>query len=357
MSAHLNTIKNNYIRYANCWEDADLLLKALNIQNGDKVLSIGSAGDNSFSLLAGKPELVVAVDINPVQLKLIELKKAAILTLNYNEFIEFLGFKPSENRLSLFKRVCFNLSKEDRIFWCDRYNEIKEGIIYQGKFENYFKLFRKKILPFIHQKKNIDSLFQEKSAVEQNEFFLKKWNSWRWRALFRIFFSKFIMGKFGRDPKFLEEVNVTVSDFILNKAKRHLSSKGCQTNYFLDFIMRGKFNIDLPHYARQENFKLIKENINKLIVFQGYASEVFVKHKGFNKFNLSNIFEYMDADTFQSIGMEFIENGVSGAKYAYWNLMVPRSLSDVGMQVDDISFDQYQDKGFFYSSFHLNQKK
>ena len=60
------------IRYANCWEDADILLAGLSPASGSKVLSIGSAGDNSFSFLVTDPELVAAVDINPTQLFLIE---------------------------------------------------------------------------------------------------------------------------------------------------------------------------------------------------------------------------------------------------------------------------------------------
>ncbi len=37
------------IRYAQCWEDADVLLDALDVQAGDTCLSIASAGDNSLS--------------------------------------------------------------------------------------------------------------------------------------------------------------------------------------------------------------------------------------------------------------------------------------------------------------------
>ena len=102
MSKQLKNVSHDYIRYANCWEDADILLQALKIEPKDRVLSIGSAGDNSFSMLIGDPELVVAVDINPVQLNLIELKKAAFKELNYLEFLQFLGFNDCEDRWQLF---------------------------------------------------------------------------------------------------------------------------------------------------------------------------------------------------------------------------------------------------------------
>ena len=40
------------IRYANSWEDADLLVDALRPAPGKRMLSIASAGDNAFALVA-----------------------------------------------------------------------------------------------------------------------------------------------------------------------------------------------------------------------------------------------------------------------------------------------------------------
>ena len=42
------------IRYAQCWEDADVLLQALAVQPGDVCLSIASGGENTLSLLTGR---------------------------------------------------------------------------------------------------------------------------------------------------------------------------------------------------------------------------------------------------------------------------------------------------------------
>ena len=39
------------VRYAQVWEDADVLLEALDVQPGDTCLSIASAGDNTLALL------------------------------------------------------------------------------------------------------------------------------------------------------------------------------------------------------------------------------------------------------------------------------------------------------------------
>jgi len=78
------------IRYAQCWEDADILLKALEVQPGDICLSIGSAGDNALSLLARRPERVIAVDLNPSQLACLELRVAAYHRLDHAGLLELM---------------------------------------------------------------------------------------------------------------------------------------------------------------------------------------------------------------------------------------------------------------------------
>src|SRR6185437_9159995 len=51
------------IRYAQSWEDADVLLAGLEVQPGDSCLSIASAGDNTLALLAQSPRHVLAIDV------------------------------------------------------------------------------------------------------------------------------------------------------------------------------------------------------------------------------------------------------------------------------------------------------
>lgn len=361
MSKQLQNIRHDYIRYANCWEDADVLLEGLQIKPGDKVLSIGSAGDNSFSLLVGDPDLVVAVDINVVQLKLIELKKAAIKALDHHEFLEFIGFTDSLKRLDLFEKVKMHLTPELTAFWSGRSEEIKNGIIHQGKFERYFQLFHTRILPKIHTVERIKLLFDIKNEQEQAHFFQKKWNNLRWRLLFRIFFSRFVLGRFGRDPKFLNEVKVSVSTFILERAARHLSLVDCQNNYFLRYILTGEFGHYLPHYARRENYEIIKQRIDRIITFEGLAEKAFEKYPLFDKFNLSNIFEYMDAETFKAVTDNLIAHANPNARIAYWNLMVERKISSISGQVkcdETLSSKLHNhDKGFFYGGFFVDVKE
>lgn len=359
MPNQTDNISHDYLRYANCWEDAEILIGALDIQPTDQILSIGSAGDNSFSMLTSDPKSIVAVDINPIQLHLISLKKAAFTALDYEDFLAFLGFTISENRIALYERVRQALASDAISYWDEHISQIENGMIHQGKFERYFHFFQRKILPFAHSKNDIEKLFEAKDKNQQKSYYDTQWNNKRWRLIFHFFFSKFIMGYFGRDRAFMKEVKVPVSQFILDQAQLHLSDMSCQTNHFLYYIMTGQFGKKLPHYARKENFRIIKSRVDRLTLHEGYVQDALELKPEFNKFNLSNIFEYMSTSQFNEVSQQIISKSTKDSKYAYWNLMVTREMSHISMElIQNPSISSgIQDKGFFYKKFITESKQ
>src|SRR6476659_5290227 len=92
------------VRYAQCWEDADILLEALALRPGAVCLSIASAGDNALALLSRGPARVIALDLSPAQLACLELRVAAYRELSHAELLELLGSTPSSRREDLYLR-------------------------------------------------------------------------------------------------------------------------------------------------------------------------------------------------------------------------------------------------------------
>ena len=66
--------KFDIIRYAQVWEDAEILIESLNINENDNILSIASAGENALSLLIKNPNKVYAIDLNANQIACTEFK-------------------------------------------------------------------------------------------------------------------------------------------------------------------------------------------------------------------------------------------------------------------------------------------
>jgi len=345
--------KAKEIKYSNCWEDADVLLNSSGIKEGGVFLSIASGGDNTLALLTRNPSKIIAVDMNPAQLFLCELKIEAFRQLDYLDLLGFIGIHNHTDRLHLFSSLSSGLSDDCKNYWSQNILAIEDGIIHCGKFENYFSLFRKRVMPFIHSKSKINALMQEKTPQEQKAFFTKKWNSWRWKAFTKIFFSRFVMGNIGRTSSYLNQVEIPVSDYIQQKSKNYLSSVLCQNNYFLHFIFKGDFGKTLPFYLREENFESIKNNLNVIELKLGKVEDYLDNKTTFDFCNFSNIFEYMSKEDFQNFNKMIHPQLAENASISYWNLMVDRVFSDdfSGKFSKNNALAEVADLGFFYKRF------
>jgi len=315
------------IRYANVWEDAGILCEALRPAPGRRMLSIASAGDNSFALLAGGAE-VVAADLSPAQIALVDLKRAAIRRLSAEECAAFLGFRSSgTDRRQTYEQLERDLAPRSRDFWRERLDDLADGLAHSGKFETYFELFREKVLPLIHRRKTVLGLLEPRDRAGREAFYESTWNNLRWRLLFRVFFSRFVMGRLGRDPEFFRYVEGSVAERILGRSRYALTVLPTHENPYLEYILTGNFGRSLPLYLRPEVYPEVKRNLDKLTLFEGPIDEAAKSGEGFDGFNLSDIFEYLDEPTSTEVYARLLETARPGARFAYWNMLVPRRLS------------------------------
>ena len=317
----------SWIRYAQCWEDADILLEALQIRKGDVCLSIASAGDNSFSLLTRKPAKVIAVDLNPAQLACVHLRKAAYAVLDHGELLRLIGAVPYQERAALYDRCRVQLPDEARAYWDARPELIAAGIGSAGKFERYFATFRTRVLPLVHGRARVDRLLVGGSREERLAFYESTWNTWRWRLMFSLFFSRFVMGRLGRDPAFFKYVKGSVANQILARVRHALVELNPADNPYLQWILTGRFTTALPHALREENFESIRQNLDRLEIHRGSIEDYLGQHpqQRIDRFNLSDIFEYMSEENCASLLKLLVSRASTGARLAYWNMLAPRS--------------------------------
>ena len=350
------------IRYAQCWEDADILLQGLNIQPGQRCLAIASAGDNALAMLSKSPGQVIALDMNPAQLACLELRVAGFRTLRHPELLELIGSRPSQQRLQLYGKCRGQLSRETRCFWDARPAEVRGGIGHAGKFERFLALFRRWILPLIHSQQTIDELLRQKSQADRAHFFQQSWNTRSWRMLFRLFFSQFIIGRLGRDRRFFDYAEECVSTHLRDRAAYALVNLAPNTNAYLQWILTGSHQKALPYALRPENFKAIRDNLSRLTWYPQSVEAYLSDHAQarFDCFNLSNIFEYMSPAHYRTTLEKLVQAGNPGSRLAYWNMLVPRSrpseMADQLRPVSSLAQSLYrQDQAFFYRDFVLEE--
>ena len=156
------------VLYANCWEDPQLDRAALGIGRDDIVLSITSGGCNLLAFLLDDPRKVIALDVNPHQGHLLELKMAAFRMLSYRDNLEFFGVRPCPTRVACYRRrlrPC--LSSDAARFWDGRPRKIARGIIHAGRYERYMRLLRKTVVAGLGKRRLVKRMFEADGPAER----------------------------------------------------------------------------------------------------------------------------------------------------------------------------------------------
>ena len=349
----------DFLRYASVWEDADILCEALApAARGGRVLSIASAGDNALALLTLDPAEVVAVDMSQPQLAATELRVAAWRELSYQELLAFLGVTPSADRAAAYRALRPRLSPRAQSYWDERADAIRHGPMHAGKFERYLRAFGRVVLPLVHSRRTISRLLEPRDRDARVRFYESAWDTRRLRLIFRIFFSRAVMGRMGRDPTFFAHVQGTVAERILARTRHALTELPVHTNPYATYILTGSYAPHaLPLYLRPESHTPIRERLDRLRLVHGPAQDA---GSDFDAFNLSDIFEYMGPADHERVYGSLLGMARPGARLAYWDLLAirppPAADRHRVSQHDDLARALHlRDKAWFYGAFHLDE--
>ena len=321
------------VLYASCWEDPSLDREAFQIGPASTVFTITSGGCNALAFLLDDPKEVIALDLNPHQNYLLELKMAAFRTLEYSQMLAFFGVRASNDRLAIYSKLQGQLSEMAQAFWNARPKEIERGILHSGRFEGYMQMLRKTLTLLIGKKK-IEGIFAISDAKERAAYYRTHWMTLRWKLFLWLFLSRRMMTLLF-DGAFFAQLG---SKFSFGKhferrirfALTELPSP--RTNPFLSYVMLGSF-VDpaaLPAYLREENFQTIRARLDRITIVNESCKAYFatLSDHRISDFNFTNIFEWMPSGAFEDLLRETIRVAQPDATLTYRNLLVPRSRPD-----------------------------
>jgi len=350
-------MKRTPIRYAQCWEDADVLIEAMQVEPSHSCLAIASAGDNVLALLSRSPQRVVALDYNASQIACLELRVAAYRALDDEALLRFSGARPATDRLAQYRRCRQHLSPGARSFWDSQARAIERGYLSAGRFESYLATFRTAILPLVHSPATIQSLFAPKSQAEREHFYDAVWNTWRWRAVFGSFFSRPVMQRLGRDPRYFRYANADLREHVQQRIRHAFVDLDPACNPYLQWALTGTYGDALPYALRPDNAGSIRANLDRLS-WRACSLEDYLADTpfAFDRFALSDVFEYLDEQTYDTHLQRIVEHSAPLARLAYWNMLVPRMRPErlarnLKPDLARASSLHAIDKTFFYSRF------
>lgn len=346
------------LMFAQSWEDPLCDLRALTPRRGERLLAITSGGDNVLHFLLADPGEVIAVDLNPLQNLLLELKIAAIRHLDHGAMLELLGVRQSSRGAAhWYQALRPELSDDARRWWDANAVLLNRGVLTQGGFERYFAMLRP-VIRTVVGRATIERLFTIADPAEQRRFFEQEWNGWGWRTLMRIGCSRPVLGR-RLDPSWFTDETIPDAGVHFSRLAEHaIAELPTPSNYFLAMIMRGAYLNEraVPAYLLPEHFEVLRSRVDRVrMVTSDIAAALEAEPAGsIDCLALSNVFEYSPMAIFDRGRAALRRVARPGARCSLRNLLAPRRLADdpafVVAQPSSRELQQ-ADRGFIYSRF------
>ena len=286
-----NTVHRNNLVYNTCWEDPRLDRVALDIGADDNILVITSAGCNALDYALTSPNHVYAVDMNPRQNALLELKKSAIRNLDYDTFFKLFG----EGRLSGAKEVYQDKLRSDldewsqgfwdkKIKWFDNRRKTFYFRGTSGSVARMLKIYTDKV---IKVRPDLEEILNADSVEDQREIYETKLKKKFWSGLVKFTLNReSTMSMLGVPKAQIRQIESTYSggliEFIQECMESVFARLPMKDNYFWRVYMNGSYTRDCcPEYLKEENFQRLKDGlVNKITTHTDSVQAFLEKHDG-----------------------------------------------------------------------------
>jgi S-adenosylmethionine-diacylglycerol 3-amino-3-carboxypropyl transferase len=256
-----------------------------------KILIIASGGCTALSLLTIPQLEIEAVDLNPAQLHLVELRRQALLHLSLDEQLQLIGADiatPETERLRLYTELRSHLPEATKVFWDKRQEEIAFGVNRVGRFEQLFRELAARIADV-----GLNPLQSPSDSIRYPQ----------WHSIFETVFERNKLAKtfgeaavnYSMDRSFGEHF----AD-VFAQALQRFSPDGSPNNYFLTQVWDDRYSTGIegvPIYLQPNAQKVIRSlGTDRLRLHQGAFAEKMPELAEVGQFDLiqfSNISDWM----------------------------------------------------------------
>ncbi|MEQ8234375.1 MAG: BtaA family protein [Gammaproteobacteria bacterium] len=260
--------------YNTCWEDPAIDRQVLDLGPGDDVMVIASAGCNALDYVLTGPASVHAVDMNPRQIALLELKLAAIRALDFDDFFAIFG----HGRHPRFEILYAGLLREQlspfaRTYW-DRHQRVfggadnaLEGLYFHGLSGKVARAFHLYLRCRPRLRDGIDALLATSALDEQRAIYDTRIAPALWRRDLNWMLSRqFTMSMLGVPQPQRREVENQhaggVAAFIRDAIEHVFRRIPLAVNYFWRVYLSGHYTRECcPEYLREENFHKLRDGL------------------------------------------------------------------------------------------------
>ena len=317
------------MNYSSCNEDGAAEQRALGVSPGDTVCCITGSGDRVLHLLLGDPDRVFALDMNPAQNHLLELKMAAIRAFDYETYARFLGLldAPAAQRLSDYAAVRPLLTPAAAHFFDHHRREVAEGILYAGRWERFFGLTARNLR--LQRGGKVDRLLACQTLNEQRKFLHEQWDTTGWRLALRLTFSRPVLRFAFGDPGFYAHADPSAPAWkhIHERINRYLESHLARESFMMALVLKGRFfdPAHYPPYLREDAFVVLKERIERVVIRTAPLFDFLATDEALacNVFSLSDVSSFLDETAYARLFAWFAER-TDGARFCLRDFLTHR---------------------------------
>ena len=262
-------VHGNNLVYNTCWEDPRLDKVALELTPQDNLLVITSAGCNALSYALTGLNHVYAVDMNPRQNALLELKIAGIRNLDFETFFQMFG----TGRLVGVKGLYHSKLRAGLSLGAQRYWDKRIKKYFDSKRKSFFfcgtsGAFARFINSYIDRKKEfrgyVYELLSAKTLEEQHELWFNKIKPKLWTKFIRFVVGRdTTMSMLGVPRAQLKQIETQYDGGLVKYVEDCLDSVfgtlPIQDNYFWRVYATGGYTRTCcPEYLEEKNFDALK---------------------------------------------------------------------------------------------------
>jgi len=286
------------LEFANVWEDSDIDRLVLEPCHGAQFVCVTSGGCTVLALLS-TGATVTAVDSNPAQNALLELKLAAAEILGYKAWRRFLGREEGSDRLSAYSEVRPRLSEEARRF-CDEHRPmIAGGILDQGTVERLHARWRRVYHRLVHSATRCERWFDLHDLEAQRQYYREVWDT-RLRGVFlRLIVNPMLFRRASPTASQYTQIDrAAVLNAIVGRLERALTAIPTATNYFLSRLLLGRFlsgHDGEPRYLHHDAYDALAHARERLTIHTDDLIGVLERTPPgtVNGFALSNVVDWL----------------------------------------------------------------
>lgn len=301
------------------WEDPDVIEQALCVSAKDTVVTIGSAGCTALNLAIHRPKCIYAIDVNPAQTALLELKIAAASLLNHDSFWELFGKGQTKNFSKYYGTLREKISIKSREFWDNNGRIFQHGLYSSGTFGRALSLLRG-YLHFVCGSDGIRQLLAAKTISKQRSVYAQlQPRIWNRVAKGIPLWTMRFYGLNSMQIKRMKEAGAkTIADVFLKPMNNVMTNLPISANFFWHQILLGRYasqNI-APPYLLRPNYECLR-NARNIIIPVTSSIEKFLASqpaRSITAFNVSDVIDWLSEENIELLWREIVRTAATGAR-------------------------------------------